>query len=156
MLIIQLYYLNGGLNMNKLNIVQSSNSVETVTTRIIDQLYNAALSVPEPEEGETDQAYMSGHISVDHAYDAKVKYLAGTIGEGSSGVVTSIQQNAQGRFQDLRIDVTNGVYVHPTGEVIIILLDRKQPLLQQFPINLKIMQIQSILTNSSILPELQK
>ena len=99
------------VNMNKLNIVQSSNSVETVTTQIIDQLYNAALSVSEPEEGETDQAYMSGHISVDHAYDAKVKYLAGTIGEGSSGVVTSIQQNAQGRFQDLRIDVTNGLFI---------------------------------------------
>ena len=100
-----------GVNMNKLNIVQSSNNVETVTTLIINQLYNAALSVSEPEEGETDQAYMSGHISVDHAYDAKVKYLAGTIGEGSSGVVTSIQQNAQGRFQDLRIDVTNGLFI---------------------------------------------
>ena len=93
--------------MNKLNIVQSSNSVETVTTKIIDQLYNAALSVSESEEGETDQAYMSGHISVDHAYENEVKYLAGTIGEGTSGVVTSLRQNVGGRFPNLRIDVTN-------------------------------------------------
>ena len=97
--------------MNKLNITQSSGNVETVSSAIIDQLYNAALSVPTPEEGETDQAYMSGHISVDHAYEDIVKYLAGTIGEGTSGVITSIQQNAQGRFQDLRIDATNGLYI---------------------------------------------
>ena len=37
--------------------------------------------------------------------------MAGTIGEGSSGVVTTIRQNAGGRFSDLRIDVTRGYWI---------------------------------------------
>jgi hypothetical protein len=67
--------------------------------------------VSEPLEGETDAAYMSGHISVPHTYAEYVEYLAGEIGEGNSGVVTSRIQNPTGRFQDLTIDVTNGIYM---------------------------------------------
>jgi hypothetical protein len=67
--------------------------------------------VSEPLEGETDAAYMSGHISVPHTYAEYVEYLAGEIGEGNSGVVTSRIQNPTGRFQDLTIDVTNGAYL---------------------------------------------
>ena len=93
--------------MTHLNIQQGS-GVEIVSAQIIKKLYDIALTVPEPQEGETDAAYMSGHISVTQTYQQYVEYLAGTIGEGTSGVVTSIRQNPGGRFQALTIDVTNG------------------------------------------------
>jgi hypothetical protein len=41
---------------------------------------------------------MSGHISVPHSYREYVEYLAGKIGEGFDGIVTSVRQNAEGRF----------------------------------------------------------
>ena len=96
--------------MTQLRIEQSEQVVEIVSESLIKKLYDKALEIPEPEEGEEDNAYMSGHISVPYTYRSYVEYLAGTIGEGTSGVVTSLRQNAGGRFQDLRIDVTNGYY----------------------------------------------
>lgn len=97
--------------MTHLNITQGS-TIETVSAQIVKKLYETALTVSEPLEGETDAAYMSGHISVPHAYAEYVEYLAGEIGEGNNGVVTSRIQNPTGRFQDLTIDVTNGIYVN--------------------------------------------
>ena len=97
--------------MTYLRIEQSGQAVETVSESLIKKLYDTAIEIPEPEEGEEDNAYMSGHISVPYTYKQYVDYLAGSIGEGTSGVVTSLTQNAEGRFQDLRIDVTNGYYI---------------------------------------------
>ena len=96
--------------MNALRI-QQGNTIETVSLDIIKKLYNAAVSVSEPLEGENDDAYLSGHISVPNTYEEYVNYLAGTIGEGNNGIVTSVRQNAEGRFQNLRIDVTNGYLI---------------------------------------------
>ena len=94
--------------MTHLRIEQSGQAVEVVSESLIKKLYDTALEISEPEQGEEDNAYMSGHISVPHSYRQYVEYLAGSIGEGTSGVVTSLTQNAEGRFQDLRVDVTNG------------------------------------------------
>ena len=96
--------------MNALNI-QQGNTIETVSLDIIKKLYNAAISVPEPQNGETDAAYLSGHIQANNSYREWVEYLAGTIGEGGNGTVTSIKQNAEGRFQDLTIDIVNSYYI---------------------------------------------
>lgn len=96
--------------MTHLNIQQGSD-VEIVSAQIIKKLYDTALTVSEPLEGETDAAYMSGHISVPHASEKQVYYLAGTIREGTNGVVTSQITNPSGRFQDLTIDVTSGCYI---------------------------------------------
>lgn len=96
--------------MAHLNIQQGS-AIEVVPEKIVKKLYDVALEIPEPQEGETDAAYMSGHISVTQTYQQYVEYLAGTIGEGDNGVITSTRQNAAGRFQDLTIDVTNGYYI---------------------------------------------
>ena len=98
--------------MTRLNIIQNKNTIEIVTQQIIETLYNIALTIPKPQQGETDQAYVSGHISVPCTYKEHVEYLAGVIGEGTSGVVTSSRQNASGRFQDLQIDVTNGYSIY--------------------------------------------
>lgn len=97
--------------MTHLNITQGS-TVETVSAQIVKKLYETASTVSEPLEGETDAAYMSGHISVPHTYAEYVEYLAGEIGEGNNGVITSRIQNPTGRFQDLTIDVTNGIYIN--------------------------------------------
>ena len=77
--------------MTHLNIQQGSN-VEVVTTQIIKKLYDAALSVPEPLEGEQDAAYMSGNLQVNKSYRAQVEYLTN-------------------RFDDLSINVTVGYYI---------------------------------------------
>lgn len=96
--------------MTHLNIQQGSNT-EIVPMQVIDKLYEVALSVPEPQNGEVDAAYVSGHIQTANTYKDYVDYLAGTIGEGDNGVITSTRQNVAGRFQDLTIDVTNGYYI---------------------------------------------
>ena len=98
--------------MTQLRIEQSSSTIETVSESVIEKLYNVATEIDEPGSGEDDGAYVSGHISVPYSYRIYVEYLAGSIGEGTSGVVTSLRQNAEGRFQDLRIDVTNGYYAY--------------------------------------------
>lgn len=98
--------------MTQLRIEQSSSTIETVSESIIEKLYDVATEIDEPGSGEDDNAYMSGHISLPYSYRIYVEYLAGSIGEGTSGVVTSLRQNAEGRFQDLRIDVTNGYYAY--------------------------------------------
>jgi len=54
--------------------------------------------VSEPLEGETDAAYMSGHISVPYTYESYVNYLAGTIREGTNGIVSTQRSNPSGRF----------------------------------------------------------
>lgn len=96
--------------MTHLNIQQGSNA-EIVSAQLIEKLYNAALSVSEPQNGEVDAAYLSGHIQASNSYREQVEYLAGTIGEGGNGTVTSIKQNAEGRFQDLTIDIVNSYYI---------------------------------------------
>lgn len=77
--------------MTHLNIQQGSN-VEIVTAQIIKKLYDAALSVPEPQSGEEDAAYMSGNLQVNKAYRSQVEYLTN-------------------RFNDLSINVTIGYYI---------------------------------------------
>lgn len=103
--------------MTHLNIQQGS-GVEIVSAQIIKKLYDTALTVSEPLEGETDAAYMSGHISVPHSYQDYVYYLAGKIGSGTSGVVTSQINNPTGRFQDLTIDVVNDFYIRFEDPVV--------------------------------------
>ena len=77
--------------MTHLNIQQGQN-IEVVTTQIIKKLYEAALSVPEPLEGEQDAAYMSGNLQVNKSYRALVEYLTN-------------------RFDDLHINVTDSYYI---------------------------------------------
>lgn len=77
--------------MTHLNIQQGQN-IEVVSTNLIKKLYEAALSVPEPLEGEQDAAYMSGNLQVDKSYRAQVEYLTN-------------------RFDDLHINVTVGYYM---------------------------------------------
>ena len=76
--------------MTHLNIQQGQN-IEVVSASIIKKLYEAALSVPEPLEGEQDAAYMSGNLQVDRTYRAQVQYLTT-------------------RFPDLHINVTEGYF----------------------------------------------
>lgn len=93
--------------MTHLTITQGS-TAETVSTTLIKKLYDVAISIPEPLQGETDNAQISGHISVGTSYRNQVEYLAGTImykGTGEQG------NNPHGRFQNLQIDVTNTYYV---------------------------------------------
>jgi hypothetical protein len=47
--------------MTHLNIQQGSDT-EIVSAQIIKKLYDTALTVSEPLEGETDAAYMSGNL----------------------------------------------------------------------------------------------
>lgn len=77
--------------MTYLNIQQGQN-IEVVSTKLIKKLYEAALSVPEPLEGEQDAAYMSGNLQVDKSYRTYVEYLTN-------------------RFDDLHINVTAGYYI---------------------------------------------
>lgn len=77
--------------MNSLKIQQGQN-IEVVSTSIIKKLYDAAQSVPLPEEGEQDQASMSGNLQVDKTYRTQVSYLTT-------------------RFPDLHINVTNSYYI---------------------------------------------
>jgi hypothetical protein len=84
--------------MTQLRIEQSRQAIETVSESLIKKLYDTTLEISEPEEGEEDNAYISGHISVPYTYRSYVEYLAGSIGEGTSGIVTSLRQNAEGRF----------------------------------------------------------
>ena len=77
--------------MTHLNIQQGQN-VEVVSTNLIKKLYEAALSVPEPLEGEQDDAYMSGNLQVDKTYRTQVSYLTT-------------------RFPDLHINVTGSYYI---------------------------------------------
>lgn len=93
--------------MNSLNIQQGS-TVEYVFTDLIKKLYDVAISVSEPLEGEQDQAQLSGYISVGKSYEQYVKYLAGTVFYKNTG---SIHNNPSGRFQNLRIDVTEDYYI---------------------------------------------
>lgn len=77
--------------MNSLRIQQGQN-IEVVSTNLIKKLYEVALSVPEPLEGEQDAAYLSGNLQVDKSYRTQVEYLTN-------------------RFDDLHINVTGGYYV---------------------------------------------
>lgn len=60
--------------MTHLNIQQGSN-VEIVSAQIIKKLYDTALTVSEPLEGETDAAYMSGNLQVNKASRKACTYL---------------------------------------------------------------------------------
>lgn len=91
--------------MTHLNIQQGTN-VEVVSTQLIKKLYETALAVPEPLEGEEDAAYMSGHLEVDNTYERYVKYLAGRVGFQGTRV-----NNAEGRFPNLTIDTTGDYYI---------------------------------------------
>lgn len=77
--------------MTHLNIQQGQN-IEVVSTNLIKKLYEAALSVPEPLEGEQDAAYMSGNLQVAKTYRSQVEYLTN-------------------RFDDLHINVTDSYYI---------------------------------------------
>lgn len=84
--------------MTHLNIQQGQN-VEVVSTQIIKKLYDAAQSVPLPEEGEQDQANMSGNLQVDKSYRSQVEYLTT-------------------RFPNLYINVTTDYYVEFEDPVV--------------------------------------
>lgn len=93
--------------MTHLTITQGS-TAENVSTEFIKKLYDMAMSIPIPQQGETDNIQVSGHISVGYTYKNYAEYLAGTImyrGTGSAG------NNPQGRLQNLQIDVTAGYYI---------------------------------------------
>lgn len=60
--------------MTHLNIQQGQN-IEVVTTQIIKKLYDTALTVSEPLEGETDAAYMSGNLQTNKASRKVCTYL---------------------------------------------------------------------------------
>ena len=60
--------------MIHLNIQQGSN-VEIVSAQIIKKLYDTALTVSEPLEGETDTAYMSGNLQTNKASRKACTYL---------------------------------------------------------------------------------
>lgn len=77
--------------MTNLNIQQGQN-IEIVSTETIKKLYETALSVPTPSEGEQDDAYMSGNLQVDKTYRTYVSYLTT-------------------RFPDLHINVTGDYYI---------------------------------------------
>ena len=89
--------------MTHLNIQQGQN-IEVVSTNLIKKLYEAALSVPEPLEGEQDAAYMSGNLQVNKSYRTQVEYLTN-------------------RFDDLHINITASYYIEfEDPEVLRILL----------------------------------
>lgn len=77
--------------MTHLNIQQGSN-VEIVSAQIIKKLYDTALTVSEPLEGETDAAYMSGNLQVYNASRKACTYLTT-------------------RFPNLHINVTGDYYI---------------------------------------------
>ena len=77
--------------MNSLRIQQGFN-VEIVSAQLIEKLYNTALSVPEPQDGEADAAYISGNLQVVKASRKKCNYLTN-------------------RFPNLSINVTGVYYV---------------------------------------------
>lgn len=77
--------------MTNLNIQQGQN-IEIVSAEVIKKLYETALSVPTPSEGEQDDAYMSGNLQVDKTYRTYVSYLTT-------------------RFPDLHINVTTSYYI---------------------------------------------
>lgn len=77
--------------MTHLNIQQGSN-VEIVSAQIIKKLYDTALTVSEPLEGETDAAYMSGNLQVNKASRKACTYLTT-------------------RFPNLHINVTGDYYI---------------------------------------------
>ena len=87
--------------MNNLKIEQDGIS-ELVDTKLIQKLYETASSIPKPLGKQQDNAYMSGRLEVPKTYRNQVQYLAGNI-NGES--------NSEGRFKDLRIDVTIGYYI---------------------------------------------
>lgn len=77
--------------MTHLRIEQNSN-VEIVSSQIIQKLYECALSIQEPAEGQQDNAHVSGNIQSTYAYQAHVSYLTA-------------------RFPTLQINVTQGYYI---------------------------------------------
>lgn len=60
--------------MTHLSIQQGTNT-EIVSTQLIKKLYETALAVPEPLEGEEDAAYMSGNLQIAKTYRSQVEYL---------------------------------------------------------------------------------
>lgn len=77
--------------MTHLNIQQGSN-VEIVSAQIIKKLYDTALTVSEPLEGQTDAAYMAGNLQVNKASRKACTYLTT-------------------RFPNLHINVTGDYYI---------------------------------------------
>ena len=75
--------------------IEQNNIPETVSAAIIRKLYETALSVPEPNEGEEDSAYLSGTLQTPYAYKSHVDYLTE-------------------RFSNLYINVTSDYYIEFT------------------------------------------
>lgn len=84
--------------MTHLNIRQGSD-VEIVSAQIIKKLYDTALTVSEPLEGETDAAYMSGNLQVNKASRKACTYLTT-------------------RFPNLHINVTEDYYIDFTDSEV--------------------------------------
>ena len=55
--------------MTHLNITQNINNTEVVNAKLVQKLYDVAVSISEPQSGQTDNAYISGHLEVDKAYE---------------------------------------------------------------------------------------
>ena len=77
--------------MTHLRIEQNSN-IEIVNSILIQKLYDISLSIPEPVQGQEDDAQVSGNIQSNYAYKTDVNYLTT-------------------RFPNLQINITQGYYI---------------------------------------------
>lgn len=55
--------------------IEQNNIPEQVNATIIHKLHEVALSVPEPNVGEEDSAYLAGNLQTTYAYKSDVDYL---------------------------------------------------------------------------------
>lgn len=77
--------------MTHLRIEQNSN-IEIVNSILIQKLHDISLSIPEPVQGQEDDAQISGNIQSNCAYETDVNYLTT-------------------RFPNLQINITQDYYI---------------------------------------------
>lgn len=99
--------------MTHLNIIQNPNTVEQVSNRVIEKLYETAVNIPEPLSGQTDEVNLEGFIETYAAYEEQVKYLAGNIKFRGS-----ISINHLGRCPNFTISITQGYAIDIADPVV--------------------------------------
>lgn len=77
--------------MNSL-IIEQNSIPEIVDESIIHKLYEKVKEIPEPNEGEEDNAYLSGNLQTQYSYRSEAQYLTT-------------------RFPNLFINATEGYYI---------------------------------------------
>lgn len=55
--------------------IEQNNIPEVIGASVIHKLYEIALSIPEPNSGEEDVAYLSGNLQLTHSYKYECDYL---------------------------------------------------------------------------------